>query len=97
MDLYALQCIILPKQRRESKKSEPFRNTRTKDRQIRNITREKMLLVSIVQNDKELSSTYRKEKLSKSFEGMQRHGLKKLHGKNGFDRPRRELLLSLLS
>ena len=56
-----------------------------------------MLLVSIVQNDKELSSTYRKEKLSKSFEGMQRHGLKKLHGKNGFDRPRRELLLSLLS
>ena len=24
-------------------------------------------------------------------------GLKKLHGKNGFDRPRRELLLSLLS
>lgn len=31
--------------------------------------------VSIVQDDKELSSTYGKEKLPKSFEDMQRHGL----------------------
>jgi hypothetical protein len=36
-----------------------------------------MPLVSIVQDDKELSSTYGKENLLMSFEGMQRHGLKK--------------------
>jgi hypothetical protein len=35
-----------------------------------------MPLVSIVNDDKELSSTYGKEKLPKSFEDMQRHGLK---------------------
>jgi hypothetical protein len=33
-------------------------------------------LVSIVQDDKELSSTYGKEKLPKLFEEMQRHGVK---------------------
>jgi hypothetical protein len=41
-----------------------------------NIIGDKMPLVSIVQDEKELSSTYRKEKLPKSFEEMQRHGLK---------------------
>jgi hypothetical protein len=41
--------------------------------------REKLNATSaiIVQNDKELSSTYGKEKLPRSFEGMQRRGLKK--------------------
>jgi hypothetical protein len=33
-------------------------------------------LVSIVQDEKELSSTYGKEKLPKSFEEMQRHGIR---------------------
>ena len=42
-----------------------------------NITGQKMHLVSIVLADKELSSTYGKEKLPKSFEEMQRHGVKK--------------------
>jgi hypothetical protein len=41
-----------------------------------NITGQKMHLVSIVLDDKELSSTYGKEKLPKSFEEMQRHGVK---------------------
>ena len=41
-----------------------------------NITGDKMPLVSILQDDKELSSTYGKEKLPKSFEEMQRHGVK---------------------
>jgi hypothetical protein len=36
-----------------------------------------MPLISIVQDDKELSSTYGKEKLPRSFEGIQRPGLKK--------------------
>ena len=35
-----------------------------------------MPIVSIVKDDKELSSTYGKEKLPKSFEEMERHGLK---------------------
>jgi hypothetical protein len=33
-------------------------------------------LVSIGKDDKELSSTYGKEKLPKSLEDMQRHGVK---------------------
>ncbi|CAN5378233.1 hypothetical protein BH18THE2_BH18THE2_25230 [soil metagenome] len=41
-----------------------------------NIVGEKMPLVSIVQDNKELSSAYGKEKLPKSFEEMQRHGVK---------------------
>jgi hypothetical protein len=40
------------------------------------ISQEKMPLVSIVKDDKELSSTYGKEKLPKSLEDMQRHGVK---------------------
>jgi hypothetical protein len=35
-----------------------------------------MPLVSIVKGDKELSSTFGKEKLPKSAEEMQRHGVK---------------------
>jgi hypothetical protein len=35
-----------------------------------------MPLVSIVQDDKELSSTYGKEKLSAFFKDMERHGVK---------------------
>lgn len=41
-----------------------------------NITGEKMPSVSIVQDEKDLSPTYGKEKLPKSFEEMQRHGVK---------------------
>jgi hypothetical protein len=41
-----------------------------------NITGEKMPLVSMVEDNIELSSTYRKPKLSRSFEEMQRHGVK---------------------
>ena len=41
-----------------------------------NITGDKTPLVSIVRDDKELSSSYGKEKLPKSFEKMQRHGVK---------------------
>jgi hypothetical protein len=35
-----------------------------------------MPLVSMINDDKELSSTYGKEKLPKSFEKMRRHGVK---------------------
>jgi hypothetical protein len=41
-----------------------------------NIVGEKMLLVSMVKNNVELSSTYRKPKLPRLLEEMQRHGVK---------------------
>ena len=41
-----------------------------------NITGEKMPLVSIVKDDKELSSTYGKEKLPALFKEMERRGVK---------------------
>jgi hypothetical protein len=41
-----------------------------------NIIGDKMPLVSIVENDIEPSSSYRKPKLPKSFQEMERHGLK---------------------
>jgi len=41
-----------------------------------NITGDKMPLVSIVKDYKELSSTYGKEKLPASFKDMERHGLR---------------------
>jgi hypothetical protein len=41
-----------------------------------NIIGEKMPLVSMVKDNIELSSTYRKQKLPKLFEEMQRHGLR---------------------
>jgi ribosomal protein S27AE len=41
-----------------------------------NIIGEKMPLVSMVKDNTELSSTYRNPKLPRSFEEMQRHGLK---------------------
>jgi hypothetical protein len=61
--------------------------------------REKLNATSaiIVQNDKELSSLMEKKNFQGHLGECKDMGLKKLHGKNGFDRPRRELLLSLLS
>ena len=41
-----------------------------------NIIGEKMPLVSMVKDNIELSSTYRKQKLPKSFEEMERHRVK---------------------
>jgi hypothetical protein len=41
-----------------------------------NIIGDKMPLLSIVDNDREPSSIIRKPKLPKSFEGMQRHGVR---------------------
>jgi hypothetical protein len=41
-----------------------------------NITGDKKPIVSMVGNDPKLSSTYKEPKLPKSFEEMQRHGLK---------------------
>jgi hypothetical protein len=41
-----------------------------------NILGEKTPLVSTVKNDRELSSTHKKQKLPKSFEEMERHGVK---------------------
>jgi hypothetical protein len=41
-----------------------------------NIIGDKMPLVSMVKGDKELSSTFGKEKLPKSAEDMERHGVK---------------------
>lgn len=41
-----------------------------------NIIGDKMPLVSIVENDREPSSTYASPKLPKSFKEMERHGLK---------------------
>jgi hypothetical protein len=40
------------------------------------ISQEKMPSVSIVRDENNLSPTYGKEKLPKSFEEMQRHGVK---------------------
>jgi hypothetical protein len=41
-----------------------------------NIIGDKVPIVSMVGNDPKLSSTYRKPKLPRSFEEMQRHGVK---------------------
>ena len=71
-----MSCQLLSKQKREGKRANRFATPGPKTDKHGNITGEKMPLVSIVNDDKELSSAYGKEKLPKSFEEMQRHGVK---------------------
>jgi hypothetical protein len=61
---------------RKGKRANKFETPEPETDAHDNIIGKKMPLVSIVQDYKELSSTYGKEKLSAFFKDMERHGVK---------------------
>jgi hypothetical protein len=69
-----MQATFQTKERRLSEQTSSLRQNRKLMRM--EISQEKMPSVSIVRDEMDLSPTYGKEKLPKSFEEMQRHGVK---------------------
>ena len=85
MDLYRCNVSYFPNKGEKVKRANRFKTPEPKTDKYE-ISQEKKC--SWFQSSKMIKNYLQliKEKLSKSFEGMQRHGLKKLHGKNGFDK-----------
>jgi hypothetical protein len=67
---------LYPNKGEKGKRANKFETPEPETDAHDNIIGKKMPLVSIVQDDKELSSTYGKEKLSAFFKDMEGHGVK---------------------
>jgi hypothetical protein len=75
---YCNRCSIsyFPNRGEKVKRANKFSTPGPETDRHGNIIGDKMPLVSMIEDNPKLSSTYEKQKLPKSFEEMQRHGLK---------------------